>query len=206
MAREWNQARLQRYIDEAIEESLILDYKAGVALLKRNGRAREVSKDVSAMANAAGGIIIYGIGEHEKKSLQHRPAGFSPVNRRECSKETLEQIISSNIQPRISGIKIHPIPLDSDPAHVAYVVTIPQSDTVHQATKSKRYYKRFNFESVPMEDYEVRDVLNRSAHPNVEPRIGYMQVEQVRQGWVWSVPIFAKNGALVVATGYDDDG
>jgi hypothetical protein len=199
MAREWNQARLQRYIDEGIEESLTLDYKAGEALLKRNGRSNEVAKDVSAMANSAGGVIIYGISEHAGPELQHRPAGFSPVTRRECSRETLEQIISSNIQPRISGIKIIPIPLESHPAEVIYVVTIPQSDTVHQVVANKRYYKRFNFESVPMEDYEIRDVLNRVAHPNVEPRLGYMEVEETGQGWRWAVPIFAQNDAQVVA-------
>jgi hypothetical protein len=199
MAREWNQARLQRYIDEGIEESLTLDYKAGQALLKFNGRAKEVAKDVSAMANSAGGIIIYGISEHESFELRHRPASFSPINRRQCSKETLEQIISSNIQPRLSGLKIHPVPLDSSPTDVAYVVSIPQSDTVHQVTTTKRYYKRFNFESIPMEDYEVRDVLNRAARPVIEPRIGYMEVKKADQSWIWSVPIFVTNEAMVVA-------
>ena len=199
MAREWDQQRLQRYIDEGVEESLTLDYKAGEALLKKNGRAREIAKDVSAMANSAGGVIIYGIREHEAFELKHRPAAFSPVDRRECSKETLEQIISSNIQPRLSGIIISPVPLNSSPTHVAYVVSIPQSDTVHQVSSTNRYYKRFNFESVPMEDYEIRDVLNRAAHPKVEPRIGQMEVEQTDGGWVWSIPIFAKNEAMVVA-------
>ena len=199
MAREWNQERLQRYIDERIEESLTLDYKAGDALLKGNGRAREVAKDVSAMANSAGGIIIYGIIEHESRELRHRPAGFSPVDRRHCSKETLEQIISSNIQPRISGVKIYPVPLNSDPSHVVYVTAIPQSDTVHQVTKTNRYYKRFNFESVPMEDYEVRDVLNRAASPEIEPWIGQMEAEKTSGGWRWSVPIFVKNKAMAVA-------
>lgn len=199
MAREWDQRRLQRYIDESVEESLTLDYKSGEALLKRNGRAREIAKDVSAMANSAGGLIIYGICEHEAFELRHRPAAFSPVDRRECSKETLEQIISSNIQPRISGIIISPVPLSSAPTHVAYVVSIPQGDTVHQVSSTHRYYKRFNFESVPMEDYEIRDVLNRTARPEVEPRIGHMEVEQTEAGWVWSIPIFAKNEAMVVA-------
>jgi hypothetical protein len=30
-----------------------------------------------------------------------------------------------------------------------------------------KYYKRFNFESVPMEHYEIMDVLNRVMHPKV---------------------------------------
>lgn len=199
MARDWDQARLQRYIDEAIEESLTLEYKAGEALSPGNGRRGEIAKDVSAMANSAGGLIIYGIAEHTERELQHRPAHFAPVRRRECSKETLEQIISSNIQPRISGIKIFPVPLYHDPQQVAYVVYIPQSDTVHQVTFNSRYYKRFNFEAVPMADYEIRDVLNRGAHPIVEPRIGHIVMEPQGNNLVWAIPVFAKNEALVVA-------
>lgn len=198
MARDWDQERLQRYIDEQLEESLQLEYKAGDALQKGNGRAKEVAKDVSAMANSAGGLIIYGIAEQPERMLRHRPAGFRPVNRTECSKETLEQIISSNIQPRIVGLKIFPVPLASGPADVAYVISIPQSDTVHQVTRNKRYYKRFNFEAVPMEDYEIRDVLNRGTHPILEPRIGHMHSQQTEQGAIWSVPVFIKNRAMVV--------
>ncbi len=32
----------------------------------------------------------------------------------------------------------------------------------------KRFYKRFNFSSVPMEEYEVRDVARRSAAPDLK--------------------------------------
>lgn len=32
----------------------------------------------------------------------------------------------------------------------------------------KRYYKRYNFRSAPMEDYEVRDVRRRHNHPNLK--------------------------------------
>lgn len=198
MAREWDQARLQRYIDDQIEESLQLEYKAGEALYNGNGVTKEIAKDVSAMANSAGGLIIYGIGEHVDRELRHLPDSFRPVDRRYCSKERLEQIISSNIQPRLSGIKIYPVPLDSGPNDVAYVLSIPQSDTVHQVVSNKRYYKRFNFEAVPMDDYEVRDVLNRGTHPIMEPRIGHMLYEEVVEGVVWAVPIFVKNKSLVV--------
>jgi hypothetical protein len=46
---------------------------------------------------------------------------------------------------------------------VAYVLEISQatSRAPHQAF-DHRYYKRFNFESTPMEDYEVRDLMRRS--------------------------------------------
>jgi hypothetical protein len=56
------------------------------------------------------------------------------------------------------------VPVNSGANHVVYVVEIPQGTTAHQAL-DKRYYKRFNFESVPMEDHEIRDVMNRDKFP-----------------------------------------
>lgn len=49
---------------------------------------------------------------------------------------------------------------------MVYVVDIPQSNTAHQAN-DKRYYKRFNFESVAMDDYEIRGIMGRLKHPDM---------------------------------------
>ncbi len=198
MPRYWDQAELERYIAEGIEENLTLDYKAGLALSRDSNRQKEIAKDVSAMANSAGGVIIYGIGE-ENNEGRFRPAALVPVNRLECSRETLEQIISSNIQPRISGIKIFPVPLSTGLNDVAYVVSIPQSDTVHQVSRNKRYYKRFNFESVPMEDFEIRDVLNRLRSADVDSWVGQLTSESAGDGQIWSIPMFAQNRSMAVA-------
>ena len=50
----WDQARVQQYIDDGVEESLNLDYKAAGALAKTDGKRKEITKDVSAMANSEG--------------------------------------------------------------------------------------------------------------------------------------------------------
>lgn len=162
----WDQARLQQLIDQGIEESLTLEYKAAAALEKTTQRKDEITKDVSAMANAAGGTLIYGISECQEYDKRHLPYALDPVDRTEFPKEWLEQVIG-NIRPRIDGIVIYPVPLDTALNHVIYVVEIPQSDTAHQAN-SRKYYKRHNFESVPMDDYEIRDIMNRSRHPVIE--------------------------------------
>lgn len=162
----WDQARLQRYIDDKVEEDAYLDYKAGGALAKNPQKREEVTKDVSAMANAGGGMIIYGLAEGRTKATKHLATRFEAVDRTVISKETLEHFIG-NIRPRIDGIIIHSVQLDTGPDEVAYVVEIPQSNTAHQAM-SKLYYKRFNFEAVPMEDYEIRDVMGRGKYPKIE--------------------------------------
>jgi Putative DNA-binding domain len=179
----WDEARLQSFIDNKIEESASLDYKGAAALSAE--KVREITKDVSAFANAAGGIIIYGIREHSDAARKFLPEKLDPVNRRDFSKERLEHIISS-IQPRLSVV-IHPVALTSAPDHVAYVVEIPQASVAHQAA-NLRYYKRHNFESVAMQDYEVRDINRRKVHPVVFTEL---RISIGKHGWenrlIWHV-------------------
>jgi predicted HTH transcriptional regulator len=54
---------LQRLVDEGLEESLTLDYKASPALSREGKAPDELCKDVSALANSAGGQLIYGVEE-----------------------------------------------------------------------------------------------------------------------------------------------
>lgn len=161
----WTIARIRALIADQVEESLTLDYKSGAALAKSDSAKRELTKDVSAFANSAGGIIVFGVQEGTSEADRHLPKSFSPIKRGDFSREWLEQVIA-NIRPRIEGLVIHPVPVDDSEVDVIYVVEIPQSETAHQATDF-RYYKRWNFESIPMHDYEVRDVMSRRKHPKL---------------------------------------
>lgn len=168
MLRLTTEADIQRLIDDGIEENLSLDYKASDALGKTDGKKREIGKDVSAMANSDGGQIIYGIAEKDREPTRDDP-GIDPAV---FSKETLEQIIDTNISPRIEGLVIVPITLAS--GRVVYVVTIPQaiSRAPHQAS-DKHYYVRQNFQSVRMEDYQVKDAMRRSTSPHLFVRFEF---------------------------------
>ncbi|PKB16699.1 helix-turn-helix domain-containing protein [Flavobacterium sp. 5] len=160
---------LQNLIENQIEESLHLDYKASGSFGKQNDKTSEISKDVSAMANADGGILIYGIIEDENN--KHLPKEIQPIKRKEYPKEWLEQIINDKIQPRINGIEIFSISIENE--YVIYIVEIPKSDTAHQAA-DKKYYKRFNFLSTAMHDYEIRDIFNRAKNPQIHLEFKYL--------------------------------
>lgn len=162
---EWNLKKVQGLIDEMVEEDLNLDYKAGDALQRNDKHTNEISKDISAFANSDGGVIIYGI--QEDKQHKHLPGVISAIDRKIISKEWLEHIIQSTIRPRIENVVIYPIPIDENSDLVLYVVEIPQSSTAHQAN-DKKYYKRYNFNSEPMYDYEIRDILNRTKFPIID--------------------------------------
>lgn len=175
--REWDLARLQRLISDEIEESLTIEYKSAAALEKSDGKRKELTKDVSAMANSAGGVIIYGIKEFDEKEKRHLPERIDPIDRTIISKEWLEQVIG-NIQPRIPNFRIFPIPaIEERPTtKVVYVVEIEPSVTPHQAT-DKRYYRRYNFENQVMADYEINDIRNRRF--DVETLVNFeIEIEQ----------------------------
>jgi hypothetical protein len=156
---------LQRLVDEEIQESLILDYKASPALARDDKPRDELCKDVSAFANSAGGQIIYGIVEKDRKPVKVDDGS-------DLSREWIEQVIDSNVQPRLDGLVITPVPVGS--GRHAYVLTIPQASgrAPHQAP-DKKYYKRQNFQSVPMEDYEIRDALRRATTPELYVELSF---------------------------------
>jgi hypothetical protein len=160
------QKDIQQLIDDKVQESLTLDYKAADALQKSEGKKSEITKDVSAMANSAGGIIIYGLSEYKDSDLSFYPEKIDPVDQSEITKEWLQQVINT-IRPKIDGLVITPIEITESKKGVVYVVEIPQSSTAHQA-KDYRYYKRYNALSIAMDDYEIRDIMGRSKTPQFE--------------------------------------
>jgi hypothetical protein len=160
---EWDESDLHALIAAGVQESLTLDYKSSDALQRSDGKKNEISKDVSAFANAAGGMIVYGV--IEKDHLPERiDDGCDPTV---ITREWLDQVIKSNIQPRLEGYRIKQIDLAN--GNAAFVVTVQQARGFgpHQAN-DKKYYRRFEFESVAMNDYEIRDVMNRAVTPELE--------------------------------------
>jgi predicted HTH transcriptional regulator len=148
---------LQRLIDDEIQESLILEFKASASLSRESKARDELCKDVSAFANSAGGQIVYGVVEERHKPLM-LDDGADPV----ITKEWVEQVISSRVQPRIEGLRVVPIELAA--GRLGFVINVPHatSRAPHQAPDFK-YYRRYNFQSAPMADHEIRDILRRAS-------------------------------------------
>jgi hypothetical protein len=188
---------LNNLINDHVEENIHLDYKAAGALDKTNlNKTKDsISKDVAAFANANGGVLIYGL--KEDKTNKHLVNAIEPIDRSHISKEWLEQIIQSSIQPRIDNIQIHPIEIGGDKQKVVYIVDVPQSNTAHQSN-DQRYYRRHNFNNLPMHDYEIRDVMNRVKHPRIIIEIEMAQYPQddIDQ---YYLKVFAKNTGVVLA-------
>ncbi len=152
---------LENLITNQVQENLNLDYKQSDALSRNSRAMSELSKDVSAFANSDGGTIIYGIAEQG-----HLPLTVDQgVADMDITREWIESILHGNIAPKIEGVQIVQIPLNV--GRSAYAIYIPKSFRgPHQDRHSKRYYKRFNFASHPMEDYEISDIQARTQTVN----------------------------------------
>ena len=192
----WTEEDLLLLIKDKVGERQDLEYKQCAALdLGEDRKKIEVSKDVSALANSGGGTIIYGIVE-DKHLPVNIDEGFDPTV---ISKERLEQVILGNIRPRIQGLTIKPVHLSTRArGRYAYVVHVPQSSTAHQAS-DKKYYKRFNFKCEAMEDYEIRDVMNRTTHPFLIPKFEIGPMLQYRNAEEYKLFVTLRNEGKVRA-------
>jgi hypothetical protein len=180
-------------IRTATKESIDLDFKRSDDLQITDRKRTEISKDISAFANSAGGTLIYGMLEngHIATGLD---TGSDP---NVITKEWLELVITSTIHRRIDSIRINQVELKtSNPGRVTYVVYVPQSTrTPHQAS-DKRFYKRFNFLSAPMEEYEVRDLYRRGEVPDLRIAFNFPKTEvRMNQETGMSEP-FGLNGGI----------
>jgi len=194
-SKNWLEGDLQSLITNKIPENLSLEYKSSDALnLLEERHKKEFIKDVSAFANSEGGILIYGIAE--ENHLPHLlDTGIDPNI---ITKERVEQILLSGISPKISRLHINPVKLTNS-GNVAYVITVSQSDTAHQAS-DHRYYKRYNFLSAPMEDYEIRDVMNRVKYPKIIPNFkSTRSSESTANEHIYSLAVTLKNEGSICA-------
>lgn len=174
-------ADLQSIIRDEISESSILEYKEKFVLrpdcpvsTKRSRKKRELAeedkkefaKDISAMANSNGGTVIYGIVERENEEGRKIPVRLNPIKNYEMDKDRLARLILALITPSIN-FNITYIADDKEDGGY-FVVNIEKSDTAHQNVIDKCYYHRKDALSVKMEDYAIRDVMNRGKNPKVD--------------------------------------
>ena len=155
---EYDESYINNLIASKAEETLTLEFKRPEALNK----SEDIAKDVSAMANSAGGILIYGIIEKD-----HKAESVAFVDGNKVTKETIDRVINSRIHRKISDLKIIPIRFEGDISKAVYVIEIPASDEAPHMAEN-RFYKRYNFESKPMDEYEVRNLYFRSQRPILE--------------------------------------
>jgi hypothetical protein len=124
---------IKECITQGIVESDDLDWKEALPG-REEPRLAEFSKDVAAMANTRGGVIVYGVEEERGKGAAK---AIKSVDISEGSQRRLRQLAWSRIEPIVSGIGC--IPLSSqDGSETVLVLSIPRSpDAPHFIGRDK---------------------------------------------------------------------
>lgn len=121
---------VKRAVDLEIQESARLDWKAHLPLsAQRNDKHKqqyELAKDIAAMANSGGGLIVYGVGE---KTVEGRTtagqftAGFKVTS---DDQKRIQQVAFSSIHPPVRDLEIRELRSDENP-HSVLALIIPES-------------------------------------------------------------------------------
>lgn len=133
-----------------------------------------LSKQVSAFANAAGGRIFIGL-DDEGRIDGGVPRDLRPNGTRAW----LEDVIPHVVVPHLRAFNVYEVgapvvdpsangsaPVTAlRPGHAVYVLEIPMSEDAPHQSRDHRYYLRIAGKSRPMGHHHVLDVLNRTRDP-----------------------------------------
>lgn len=167
----FSQEQLEALIANQEQEGLYLEFKRGSALRLAGDARRELVKDCTGFANAAGGLLIYGIAE---ENIDHVDvaAALDPVPMDGANSARISEILRSNTSPPINSYEITELQLPDGTGRVV-AIEIAAAGTAHQNLLDHRYYQRSGSTTQPMTDFQIRDVMNRRLKPEVlvEPRM-----------------------------------
>jgi hypothetical protein len=151
---------VRRLVTDGVRESETLEYKRADVVLIDDAR-REVAKDVSALANSAGGTLIYGV-ETERSGDRTVPTRIVPIDPTNIGR--IQRIISGDIRHPIPGVRTKAIPATGNAT--VLLVDVPASQLApHQNVIDNKYYRRHLDESVPMTHELVELYFGRRLGP-----------------------------------------
>lgn len=117
-----------RAVAERLRENDDLDWKKDLAWKQKDlspedkeKKKREFAKDVAAMANTRGGLIVFGVSEQNEEAV-----GLPGVLNNERERQNLRSLAWQRVRPLIDGLVIEPLSEDGG-EHGLIVVSVPAS-------------------------------------------------------------------------------
>jgi hypothetical protein len=152
-------SHIESLVESEVPESLTLEYKQELPS-QQSEKKREFLYDIAAMANAAGGDLVYGIAE--RRTADDKPTGIperlAGVRHSNIQEEIirLSNYIRDGVSPTLSGVVMQPV---SCPGGDTLVIRIPSGwSKPHMVTMggADKFYKRAGATKNPMSVDEIR--------------------------------------------------
>ncbi|WP_187273042.1 ATP-binding protein [Methylobacterium sp. WL69] len=186
------EAGIERLIVERAQENVQLDFKTKKNALRgtfEDEDRKVFGKALSALANSAGGLLVYGItAKKGADDIDCAQAPAVPIAEIERFKSEAIRAAGDLLMPRYDGISIDHIPTVADPTSGYLLIYVERSDRrPHrcEAKGEKQYYKRAGDSSFAMEHYDIEDAFSRTKNPTIS-------VEYILHGGGVSGPVIYK--------------
>ncbi|MGP5045947.1 AlbA family DNA-binding domain-containing protein [Glutamicibacter ardleyensis] len=127
---------IEQAVADGVEERTDLDWKSDLPLTAipkegREAQSMELAKDIAAMANSGGGMIVYGIKEQAGSTSaagEIKPVG--PIG--EDVLKTIRQVANNRIYPPVTSLHLIPVAPSEHPENgVLAALVTPSLDTPH---------------------------------------------------------------------------
>lgn len=166
-------ADLLTFFSNEQEESNILEFKSGATALE------DIYKEVSALLNSEGGVLIIGSPKETKRGEKKVCIGeLTPCSYR--SKDWLQQKLATSISPSPLGIKIQELSFKEG---LVFVLEVPQSfNAPHQISERGQYYIRLEREAKPAPHGIVEALFFKRQRPDLECVIHAMEMKDGQLG------------------------
>lgn len=156
------EATLRDMIARGIREDRTLDFKQDLSL--GDSGKLDILQDVTAMANASGGAILYGAiegeGDERARIIDLRGLHFSP----DQLDLTIANLLRDNVDERLPGVEHFAIPLEG--GSYCYLIRVASSHLApHMITlpsKRARFYVRGTVSNDPMNARQIREGVMRT--------------------------------------------
>lgn len=161
---QWKEIELQKLSRDKIKEYQRLEFKRELKL-GTPPLNREFLKDITSMANANGGVIIYGIDEISDEHNGKVAGSLTPLNQPDLADQANRIIrtgVSPNLQIYFTSVNVT--------GGYCLIANIPESYNKPHAIIQKQkceYYIRRNQDNVPMTETEIRNLYTTTAQ-NIE--------------------------------------
>ncbi|KQS69832.1 helix-turn-helix domain-containing protein [Modestobacter sp. Leaf380] len=125
---------IERACENRVTERADLDWKQQLPLTatsedkqKKVAQQAELAKDIAAMANSGGGMIVYGVAEAriEGTSAADHVVPAGPVD--EGTSRSIRQVAGNLIYPPVTGLDLRPLAPADDPEQGVLILLVPDS-------------------------------------------------------------------------------